>query len=176
MDFSPDLLFLVVGTNDIYDVSVSTEEVANSIFNLAEVIHSQSKTQRIVIVQVLNRHPPSVAVRYPVDVDVFYNNRVDQLNKRLSDFASNMPWCYFWRLRGFWATNVNEQVFAADGCHLTDMCHKKLYINISVAVVATVRGSIFSHIQDTSFILWVRAFYAEDDKTGMPAYLFLATS
>ena len=78
VDFSPDLLFLVVGTNDIYDVSVSTEEVANSIFNLAEVIHHQSKTHRIVIVQVLHRHPPSVAVRYPVDVD-FYNS---QLNKR----------------------------------------------------------------------------------------------
>ena len=90
VDFSPDLLFLVVGTNDVYDVSVSTEDVANSIFNLAEVIHRQSKTQRIVIVQVLHRHPPSVAVRYPVDVD-FYNNRVDQLNKRLGDFASNMP-------------------------------------------------------------------------------------
>ena len=58
VDFSPDLLFLVVGTNDIYDESVSTEEVANSIFNLAEVIHHQSKTQRIVIVQVLYRHPP----------------------------------------------------------------------------------------------------------------------
>ena len=90
VDFSPDLLFLVVGTNDVYDVLVSTEDVANSIFNLAEVIHRQSKTQRIVIVQVLHRHPPSVAVRYPVDVD-FYNNRVDQLNKRLGDFASNMP-------------------------------------------------------------------------------------
>ena len=90
MDFSPDLLFLVVGTNDIYDVSVSTEDVANSIFNLAEVIHRQSKTQQIVIVQVLHRHPPSVAVRYPGDVDL-YNNRVDQLNKRLGDFASNMP-------------------------------------------------------------------------------------
>ena len=84
------LLFLDVGTNDIYDVSVSTEEVANSIFNLAEVIHHQSKTQRRVIVQVLHRHPPSVAVRYPVDVDL-YNSRVDQLNKRLGDFASTMP-------------------------------------------------------------------------------------
>ena len=49
-------------------------------------------------------------------------------------------------VEGFWAPNVKEQVFAADGCHLTDMGHKKLYINISVAVVATVRGSILSHI------------------------------
>ena len=32
--------------------------------------------------------------------------------------------------------NIKEQVFAVDGCHLTDMGHKKLYRNLRAEVVA----------------------------------------
>lgn len=138
-DFAPDIVLLVVGSNDIYDCFVDPEDVAAKIMNLASSIHIQCRVQIVIVAQITHRCPPSVTIRYRVDTSI-YNGRVDTLNRSLHRLSGLHSWCRFWRLKGFWAPGVKASVFAPDGCHLSDAGNRKLYTNFRAAIITTIRS------------------------------------
>ena len=140
-DFNPHIVILVIGTNDIYDVVNSPNTVAQQIVDLVDTLLFITGVHKVIVLQTLHRQRSVRYTRYPVDPD-WYNPRVDELNKSLSEKLNNARHrrSHLWRLKGFWMPS--RDMFADDGCHLTHAGNKKLASNIKAAVVAALRQSI----------------------------------
>ena len=143
VDFEPNIVILVIGTNDIYDYSLTPQAAANRIMDFVDSLLQEYGVEQVILLQTLHRHQPTVHTRFPVDV-VSYNQRVDEMNLYLDQNLSNRTngHAYLWRLKGFWSPDCAIKNFARDGCHLTDAGNRRLYSNIRAAVVAALRGSI----------------------------------
>jgi lysophospholipase L1-like esterase len=142
-DFSPDIVVLVIGTNDIFKSDVSPKSVACSITDLVDTLLFMIGVQKVIVLQVLHRCNPSIRSNYPVDVD-WYNARVDELNSHLLEMLNHTTpkRSYLWRMKGFWSTACKQRNFATDGCHLSNSGQLRLISNIRAAVVAALKRSI----------------------------------
>lgn len=131
-DFKPDLVFLVIGTNDLYDREA--RHTATEIVDLVDTLKFVLKVPEVVVCQTLYRRVPSKPSRYPVDVDIF-GKKVDDLNdileSRLKSFGSVL-----WRLKGFWSEKSMLMVFDPDGVHLSVEGNRRLFKNIRALVVS----------------------------------------
>ena len=139
-DFEPDIVFILVGTIDLYCASTSPTTVARNIIHLVEKCLALG-VQKVVVLSITHRREPTITTRFPVDVN-WFNTRVDETNGLISDLLRHAPKTYFWRLKGFWSESAKEKVFAPDGCHLLSMGQSKLIHNIRAATVAILRQSI----------------------------------
>ena len=101
-DFEPDIVFLQIGSNDLFDGANSPESVARSIIDLADKLVSEYKVKFVAVMQIFHRLHPSRPVRYPVD-PAWYNPRVDSTNLKLSELTNPVHSC-LWRHKGFLGT------------------------------------------------------------------------
>jgi len=98
-DFELNIVILVIGTNDIYDYSLTPQVAANRIMDFVDSLLHVYGVEKVILLQTLHRRQPTVHTRYPVDV-VSYNQRVDEMNLYLDQNLSNRTnsHVYFWRL------------------------------------------------------------------------------
>ncbi|KAH3711068.1 hypothetical protein DPMN_070567 [Dreissena polymorpha] len=143
LDFVPDIVILVVGTNDIYNPNQSPLSVASAIRDFVDTLLFVHGIPRVIVLQTLHRHSPTCHTRYPVDIH-WFNNRVDDLNSLLIDWLNSPPHgrAYLWRLKGFWSPECIRTNFADDGCHLSPRGQHIFFHNIRAAVVAALKQSI----------------------------------
>lgn len=138
VDFSPDIVVLLIGTNDLFNPEVTAVSLTSSILDLVDSLIFLCRVKKVVVCQILHRQPTSTG-RYRVDTE-WFNNRVDETNHLLSSRIQMLPHDHviFWRLKGFWSQEATKQSFSLDGVHLSDVGQKKLYSNIRAAVVHTL--------------------------------------
>lgn len=136
-DFAPDIVLLLIGTNDLCQPDVDHVSVSASILDLIDSLLFFGNVKRMICCH----RRPSHSRRHHVDT-TWFNNRVDETNYILSPNIQELPHgrATFWRLKGFWSPEAQSQVFALDGVHLSVMGQKKLYSNIRAAVVATLNN------------------------------------
>ena len=82
VDIEPDLLILIVGTNDLYDQTA--ESTAAIIFDLTDSIIFTLKVPQVVLCQTIYRVEPTRLSRCPVNV-VEFASKVESLNQSLND-------------------------------------------------------------------------------------------
>ncbi|XP_060579506.1 uncharacterized protein LOC132736397 [Ruditapes philippinarum] len=141
-DFAPDIVVLLIGTNDLCQPDVDHVSVSAAILDLIDSLLFLGNVKRVICCQILHRRP-SQSTHHHVDT-TWFNNRVDETNYILSTNIQALPHgrATFWRLKGFWSPEAQSQVFALDGVHLSVMGQKKLYSNIRAAVVATLNNGL----------------------------------
>lgn len=71
----------------------------------------------VVILQTLHRIAPLKPTRYQVDLP-WFNSRVDELNRRISEYIKEVEGVNFFRLSGFWNPSTRSTVYLDDGVHL----------------------------------------------------------
>ena len=139
-DFAPDIVVLMIGTNDIYSEFNTPSDVASDIVTLVGKLVTKHRVQYVIVGQILHR-APAVFTRYPVDLE-WFNCRVDATNQLISRFleAKYPTQSRLWRFTGFWSTVAKQTVFARDGTHLTNDGQFKLFNNIRAAVIAVLNN------------------------------------
>lgn len=143
LDFNPDIVILVIGTNDLYQPHQSPLSVASAIRDLVDTILYVDGISQVIVLQTLHRHLPTCQTRYPVDPQ-WFNTRVDEMNRLLIQWLNSSPngRTYLWRLKGFWSPDCILSNFAEDGCHLSSRGLLRFFNNIRAAVVAALNQSI----------------------------------
>ncbi|KAH3787387.1 hypothetical protein DPMN_165511 [Dreissena polymorpha] len=141
-NYSPEILVLLVGTNDLY-VDVSVETFDEHICGIVNEAISNIKVAKVIVCQVLHRCEPTIRTRFPMDLHGF-NARVDKLNSSLditlkSRFHNKAS---LWRMKGFWSPEAKNNNFASDSCHLSADGQFKLLSNIRAAIIAAHRQSL----------------------------------
>ena len=136
-DFSPDIVFLMVGTNDLFYPHTSPDSLSKEIFRLVEALIT-SGVRYVIVSQILHRMD-SRFTRFPVDI-TWFNARVDTTNNLLKDQLSHRypNKARFWRLKGFWGTSAKQSAIKRDGVHMSDRGNLKLIRNIQAALVTTL--------------------------------------
>ena len=142
-DFSPDILIILIGTNDIYDINLTVDGIVDRLCDMVDYSLHFLQVPKVVVGQILHRCTPSVRSRYPVDRE-WFNDRVDTVNLLLS---TTLPVrfpnkAFLWRMKGFWSKESKENNFCADGCHLSRDGQFKLLSNLRAATVAAIRSTI----------------------------------
>lgn len=140
-DFDPHVLVLIIGTNDLYDTTKTTQAVASRIIDLVDTILFVCKVSTVVVCPILHRTEPTKRTRYPVDVDLF-NQRADETNFTLSRLCSELTHnrAVFWRFKGFWSEESKATYLSSDGVHLSPRGQHRFFQNIRAAVVAQLNS------------------------------------
>lgn len=132
--FSPQLVFMQIGSNDLCKANCEPERLARHIISLANLLCEGYGVQRVVIGQILRRQPPSGrhVHKFWAHMEVSleeYNLCVIKTNSILENSLdqcqdySNMT---YWRHRGFW--NQDRNMLSDDGVHLNAAgLHKYAY-------------------------------------------------
>lgn len=137
-DFHPDVVFLLIGTNDLY--SQTAADTANKIIKLVNILETDLKIRYVCVGQITPRAEPKQPTRYPVNIETF-NNKVHMLNKLLYDRLHGQQSACLWRMRGFWSSTNIPLVIHRDGVHLTDLGNKKLLTSIRAAIVSIQKAA-----------------------------------
>ncbi len=143
-DFMPDIVYLCIGTNDLYHSEASPTSVSIDIISLVETLIGDYDVQQVIIGQILHRME-SARTRYPVDIQ-WFNSRVDSTNLLLSEAVTTCKYpsqARLWRCKGFWSPEVQHEAFSWDGVHLSNIGQRKLFSNIKAALVTTLNSSAF---------------------------------
>ena len=122
---SPDIIILELGSNDLTKLPAQT--VSLELETLVQYLHDKLNVKSIVVCQVIRRHSPQCAA---------YNFKVTKLHLYLKAVLEPIPYCLYWRHRGFW--NSRENIYLPDGVHLNDLGNLKLFRSIRDAVVKAV--------------------------------------
>ena len=140
-DFDPDIVFILIGTVDLYCASASPTTVADNLMQLVGKCLDIG-VKKVVVLSITHRCEPTIPTRFPVNMD-WFNTRVDETNCLISDLLRHTPKTYFWKLKGFWSESAKAKIFAPDGCHLSSKGQTKLIYNLRAATVAILRQSIW---------------------------------
>lgn len=98
--FEPQVVFLLVGANELSDPAMSTNDIVSSIKQTVHYLHYECKVQMIFVCQAIYRLPSQINTRYSVNVS-WYNTRVDAFNMDLEGTFHNCCYTKVWRLKGF---------------------------------------------------------------------------
>jgi len=140
-DFEPEIVFLLIGTNDLLSPDVSPERLTTDVISLVEALFLNG-VHYVIVGQILHRTKTS-ETRFPVDLS-WFNDRVNTTNHLLSDELSNRfpTRARLWRLKGFWEESAKQSALGeGDGVHLTDTGNHKLFHNIKAALVSTLNST-----------------------------------
>ena len=88
---APKVIILELGSNDL--VNLSPQTVGSELENLVRELHEAYSVEFVVVGQVLRRRTH--------DADE-YNCKVGKLHQYLKVVLEQLPFCYYWRHRGFW--------------------------------------------------------------------------
>ena len=110
----PDLVFLVIGSNDACSRSQTADVLASSIFGLARYLIVRKFARHVVIGQLLPRFKRHQKYFHPDLSLQDYNQFICDVNCKLNSLVANTNGLVsLWKFRGFW----NEGAYATDGCH-----------------------------------------------------------
>ena len=128
--FSPDVIFLQIGSNDIGD---SKTQVSDVLFKLECLIQVLIELKVKFIYVGLVMHRETVLRRRGLSIEE-YNARVDQMNVGLNEMAKNYkPRMIFWIHRGLQFPNV--RILHSDGIHLNKEGNTRLFTSIRGALL-----------------------------------------
>ena len=119
---SPDIIVLELGSNDLTKLPAQT--VGSELETLVRYLHDEFNVKSIAVCQVIRRHSPQCTA---------YNLKVTKLHLYLKAVLEPIPYCLYWKHRGFW--NSRENIYLPDGVHLNDLGNLKLFRSIRGAVI-----------------------------------------
>ena len=119
---SPDIIVLELGSNDLTKLPAQT--VGSDLETLVRYLHNEFNVKSIAVCQVIWRHSPECTA---------YNFKVTKLHLYLKAVLAPIPYCLYWRHRGFW--NSRKNIYLPDGVHLNDLGNLKLFRSIQGAVI-----------------------------------------
>ena len=102
----PDVIILELGSNDLVELSPQT--VGSDLERVVPELREIDSAQFVVVGQVLRRPTPN---------SVEYNCKVGKLHQYLKVVLEPLPFCYYWRHRGFWKSK--SELYLPDGVHLS---------------------------------------------------------
>ena len=122
---SPDIIVLELGSNDLTKLPAQT--VGSELETLVRYLHDEFNVKSIAVCQVIRRHSPQCTA---------YNLKVTKLHLYLKAVLEPIPYCLYWKHRGFW--NSWENIYLPDGVHFNDLGNFKLFRSIRGAVIKAV--------------------------------------
>ena len=122
----PDVIIVQLGSNDLVELSPQT--VGSELESLVRELYEIDSVQFVVVGQVLRRHTPN---------SVEYNCKVGKLHQYLKVVLEPLPFCYYWRHRGFWKSK--SELYLPDGVHLNNLGNYKFMRSIRGAVLQALK-------------------------------------
>ena len=130
--FSPDIVILQLGTNDISDRSIrSALTVGSQLEDLTRQLHEQFGVTVVCVCQTILRENPHL------------NKRIRTLTAYLRVVLQPLPFAFYWRHRGFWRTTQSFLLY--DGVHLNQRGQFKLYRSLRGALIQSLK--MFEDVQ-----------------------------
>lgn len=123
---APKIIILELGSNDL--VKVAPETVGSELEKLVRDLHDVYSVEFVVVGQVLRRRTRDSEE---------YNCKVGKLHQYLKVVPEQLPFCYYWRHRGFW--NCKRDLYLPDGVHLNNLGYYKFMRSIRGAVLKAVK-------------------------------------
>ena len=123
--FSPDVVILQLGTNDLSQQPAAT--VGSQIEDLVRHLHDHCGVKLIYVCQTIRRETASVG----------FNAKTRLLIQYLRVVLEPLPYAIYWAHRGFW--NTSSRIFLHDGVHLNGLGQYKLYRSYRGAVLNALR-------------------------------------
>jgi len=123
---APKIIILELGSNDL--VKVAPETVGSELEKLVRDLHDVYSVEFVVVGQVLRRRTRDSEE---------YNCKVGKLHQYLKVVLEQLPFCYYWRHRGFW--NCKRDLYLPDGVHLNNLGYYKFMRSIRGAVLKAVK-------------------------------------
>ncbi|XP_053389057.1 uncharacterized protein LOC128552080 [Mercenaria mercenaria] len=141
-DFKPDLVILIIGTNDLSSIDKSPNTVSAAIMDLVDTLLFIEQVRSVIVFPILFRKLNSQHNRHTVDIP-WFNDRVYETNALLESKIKDCPYqrVRYWVPKGFWSDKALAEVISSDGVHLSYRGQQKLYNNIRAAVVAELKAS-----------------------------------
>ena len=122
----PNVIILELGPNDLVELLPQT--VGSELERLVRELYEIDSVQFVVVGQVLRGHTPN---------SVEYNCKVGKLHQYLKVVLEPLPFCYYWRHRGFWKSK--SELYLPDGVHLDNFGNYKFMRSIRGAVLQAVK-------------------------------------
>ena len=121
-DFSPDLVVLHVGGNDL--CNQTPQDAHDSIIRVINLIQEKHQVKQIIISSILQRQRPSG-----------FAEKADILNHLLQMTAANMKNIRFWKHKRF----NKPELIHSDRVHLSDLGNYQFYRSLKFAIVNSLR-------------------------------------
>ncbi|XP_062595669.1 uncharacterized protein LOC134257029 [Saccostrea cucullata] len=138
-DLRPDVVLLQAVSNDLCRRNTSVNDIYRELVDFVIYLRYEENVKKVVVLQTLHRIPPTRRIRFHVDT-AWFNTRVDELNRRVSNYLKNVDSATFFRLSGFWCPNNQRAVFLADGVLLNYQGNKKYYNNVRAVIVSMIKS------------------------------------
>ena len=122
----PDVIILELSSNDLVELWPQT--VGSELESLVRELCEIDSVPFVVVVQVLRGHTPN---------SLEYNCKVGKLPQYLKVVLEPLPFCYYWRHRGFWKSK--SELFLPDGVHLNNLGNYKFMRSIRGAVLQALK-------------------------------------
>lgn len=137
-EFSPDVVILQIGSNDLCRANKSPVSVCEEIRRLSVLLLTEFQVKKVVILQILHRLPNRTPnPRHLVDIP-WFNGRVDRLNFLLSHNL-NKDNVLFWPHKGLRSAEKLAVSLLPDGVHLNHNGYNKYFQTVRAAVVTAVK-------------------------------------
>lgn len=134
----PDVVILQAVSNDLCKPEKTVELIFRRLVEFVVDLRYGESVKSVVILQTLHRIAPLKRIRYEVDIP-WFNSRVDELNRRISDYIKEVEGVTFFRLSGFWNPSTRSKVYLDDGVHLNEQGNIKYFNNIRAVVVSSLK-------------------------------------
>ena len=123
---APEVIILELGSNDL--VNLSPQTVGSELENLVRELYEAYSVEFVVVGQVLRRRTRDAGE---------CNCKVGKLHLYLKVVLEQLPFCYYWRHRGFW--NSKRDLHLPDGVHLNSLGNYKFLRSIRGAVLRAIK-------------------------------------
>jgi len=126
--FSPDIVILQLGTNDVSDRSIRSALTVGSQledFTKLLLLHEQFGVTVVCVCQTILRE------------NAHLNVRMRTLTDYLRVFLQPLPFAFYWRHRGFWRTT--QSFLLHEGVHLNQRGQFKLYRSLRRALIQSLQ-------------------------------------
>ena len=125
-EITPDIIVLKLGSNDL--VKLAPQTVGSELERRVQDLYNLFSVKFVVFGQVL--------CRYTKD-SVDFNCKVGKLHQYLNVVLERLPYCYYWRHRGFW--NCKQDHYLSDGVRLNSLGNYKFMRGVRGAILKALK-------------------------------------
>ena len=123
-------MILILGANDLCDISLTPLDVANKLYELAMYLTSFVKI-KVVVCQLLQReHMLNFLQHWPYPIELL-NDRIQEANGELMRLCLNSR-VKFWKIRG--VSRPIPELFS-DGVHMSDFGNERISKSLRSLIV-----------------------------------------